>query len=104
GNIVTERRDGFVIDGGPDSFVSMRPQSKALCEDLGLGDHLIPTTPRIRRGFVALNGGLVQMLEVLSLGVPTRVWPMVRTPLVSWLRQAPDGRDLLFALEPASHD
>jgi protoporphyrinogen oxidase len=29
GNIVTERRDGFVIDGGPDSFVANKPQASA---------------------------------------------------------------------------
>jgi oxygen-dependent protoporphyrinogen oxidase len=104
GNIVTERRDGFVIDGGPDSFVAMRPQAKALCEDLGLGDHLIPTTPRNRRVFVALDGGLVQMPEGLSLGVPTRVWPMVRTPLVSWRGKARMALDLVIPKGPTSGD
>ncbi len=104
GNIVTERRDGFVIDGGPDSFVAMRPQAKALCDDLGLGDRLIPTTPRNRRVFVALNGGLVQMPEGLSLGVPTRVWPMVRTPLVSWLGKARMALDLLIPKGPTDGD
>ena len=96
GNIVTERSGGFVIDGGPDSFVVMRPQAKALCEDLGLGDRLIPTTKRNRRVFVAHSGGLVQMPEGLSLGVPTRVWPMVRTPLVSWLGKARMALDLVI--------
>ncbi len=104
GNIVTERSGGFVIDGGPDSFVVMRPQAKALCEDLGLGDHLIPTTPRNRRVFVALNGGLVQMPEGLSLGVPTRVWPMVRTPLVSWVGKARMALDLVLPKGPTDSD
>jgi oxygen-dependent protoporphyrinogen oxidase len=104
GNIVTERSGGFVIDGGPDSFVAMRPQAKALCEDLGLGDRLIPTTPRNRRVFVALNGGLVQMPEGLSLGVPTRVWPMVRTPLVSWFGKARMALDLVIPKGPTDGD
>ncbi len=43
GNIQTERRAGFLIDGGPDSFVVTRPQAMALCKDIGLGDRLIPT-------------------------------------------------------------
>lgn len=104
GNIVTERSGGFVIDGGPDSFVAMRPQAKALCEDLGLGDRLIPTTPRNRRVFVARNGGLVQMPEGLSLGVPTKVWPMVRTPLVSWLGKARMALDLVIPKGPTDVD
>jgi oxygen-dependent protoporphyrinogen oxidase len=44
GNLHTERRDGFVIDGGPDAFVAMRPQALALCKELGLGERLIPTS------------------------------------------------------------
>ena len=96
GNIVTERRDGFVIDGGPDSFVAVRPQAKALCNDLGLGDRLIPTTERNRRVYVAHRGALEHMPEGLSLGVPTRVWPMVKTPLVSWAGKARMALDLVL--------
>ena len=104
GNIVTERRDGFVIDGGPDSFVAVRPQAKALCNDLGLADRLIPTTERNRRVYVAHKGALEPMPEGLSLGVPTRVWPMARTPLVSWAGKARMALDLVLPKGRADSD
>src|SRR5882724_472187 len=37
GNVLTVRKDGFVIEAGPDSFVVTRPHALALCEELGLG-------------------------------------------------------------------
>jgi len=96
GNIVTERRDGFVIDGGPDSFVAVRPHATALCKEIGLGDRLIPTTERNRRVYVLHEGGLEELPEGLALGVPTRVLPMVKTKLVSWPAKARMALDLVL--------
>ena len=36
GTIQTERRDGFVVECGPDSFVSEKPWALALCRRLGI--------------------------------------------------------------------
>ncbi|HVY46193.1 MAG TPA: protoporphyrinogen oxidase [Minicystis sp.] len=83
GNIQTERRDGFVIDGGPDSFVANKPQATALCKELGLESHLIATTARNRKVYLEQDGKLVPMPEGLMLGVPTRFLPMVTTPIFS---------------------
>jgi oxygen-dependent protoporphyrinogen oxidase len=40
GKILTERRDGFVIEGGPDTFVTTKPWAMALCSELGIQDRL----------------------------------------------------------------
>src|SRR5512143_3301646 len=55
GVIRTERVDGWVIDGGPDSILVQKPAAVALCRELGVADRLTPTlTPRtayvMRRG------------------------------------------------------
>lgn len=84
GNIVTEKRDGFVIDGGPDSFLRTKPWAVELCKQLGLEKDLITTRPEGRRVYVAHRGSLEEMPAGLSLGVPTRLWPFVATPLLSW--------------------
>jgi protoporphyrinogen/coproporphyrinogen III oxidase len=94
GNIRTERREGFLIDGGPDSFVVTRPQATALCKEIGLGDRLIPTTPKNRRVYVLHRGALELLPEGLMLGVPTRILPMVRTRLLSWPSKARMALDL----------
>ena len=36
GVITTERVDGWVIDGGPDSMLVQKPAAVALCRELGL--------------------------------------------------------------------
>jgi oxygen-dependent protoporphyrinogen oxidase len=38
GVVTTERVNGWVIDGGPDSMLVQKPAAVALCRELGLGD------------------------------------------------------------------
>jgi oxygen-dependent protoporphyrinogen oxidase len=83
GNIQTERNDGFVIDTGPDAFVVTRPQALHLCEELGLGPRLIETIPENRRVYVLRHGKLTPMPEGLVLGIPSRIRPFLRSPLLS---------------------
>ena len=83
GNVLTVRKDGFIIDAGPDSFVVTRPHALQLCEELGLGPRIIETRPENRRVYVARHGRLVPMPEGLVLGVPTRIRPFLRSPLLS---------------------
>ena len=52
GNLVTERTDGFVIDGGPDSWVSSKPEATALARELGLGSS-VGTNEATRRYYIA---------------------------------------------------
>jgi oxygen-dependent protoporphyrinogen oxidase len=81
GNIVTEERDGFLLDGGPDSFVRTKPDAVELIREVGLGDDLV--TPESRRVYVVHHGRLELMPAGLALAVPTRLGPMVKTPLLS---------------------
>jgi protoporphyrinogen/coproporphyrinogen III oxidase len=37
GTIATERAGGYLIEGGPDSFLTEKPWALALCDRLGLG-------------------------------------------------------------------
>src|SRR3974377_769029 len=41
GSIQTERVEGFLIEGGPDSFLTEKPEAAALCRRLGVGDSLL---------------------------------------------------------------
>jgi protoporphyrinogen/coproporphyrinogen III oxidase len=52
GKIVTERAEGFVIEGGPDTFLSYKPRGLGLCRELGLEDRLHGTNEKIRRTYV----------------------------------------------------
>jgi len=41
GVIVTEHRDGFVVEGGPDGFLAAEPELPALAAELGIADRLV---------------------------------------------------------------
>jgi oxygen-dependent protoporphyrinogen oxidase len=82
GVIVSERTDGFVIDGGPDSLLVQKPAGVELCGELGLSDRLVPTLPP-RTAFVLRRGTLVPLPEASFLGLPTRMAPFLKSPLFS---------------------
>ncbi|HLZ49473.1 MAG TPA: protoporphyrinogen oxidase [Candidatus Acidoferrum sp.] len=56
GMIRSERRDGFLLELGPQSF-SSTPQLTELCRDLGIASELVTAPPRAPR-FLLLNGQL----------------------------------------------
>ena len=83
GNILTVRDNGYVIDAGPDSFLRTKPEAARLCTELGLGSELIAPGEAGRRVLVAHHGQLTPMPAGMALAVPTRVGPMLATPLLS---------------------
>ena len=104
GNLVSERHDGFLIDGGPDSWVAAKPEGAALCRELGLGDALIETIPANRRVYLAHQGGLVPMPEGVVLGVPTRFAPLAKSPVLSWSAKLRAAADLVLPATPPPGD
>ncbi len=93
GVIRTEREAGCVIEAGPDSFLSEKPAALRLCERLGLVDALVGTREEFRRTYVVRAGRLHALPDGFLLMAPTRLWPLVATPLFSWsgkLRMALD--------------
>lgn len=96
GVIATERSGGFVIEAGPDSFLSEKPAALRLCERLGLGERLIGTREELRRTYVVRGGRLHALPEGFLLLAPTRFWPLLTTPLFSWPGKLRMALDLLL--------
>lgn len=71
GKIVTERTDGFVIEGAPDSFLSRKERGVGLCEELHLGDELVGRRPEHARSFVRRGAELLPLPEGLTGMIPT---------------------------------
>ena len=84
GCIKTEQVEGFLVEAGPDSFISEKPWALQLCERLGLTSRLISTNSARQNVFVVHRGRLVPLPEGFLLMAPTRLWPVIRTPLFSW--------------------
>ncbi|HXY38411.1 MAG TPA: FAD-dependent oxidoreductase, partial [Vicinamibacteria bacterium] len=61
GVIRTETRDGFLLEGGPDSILAQKPEGLALCREIGLGERLVPTNPDDRSVYI-LRGGVLHPL------------------------------------------
>ena len=84
GKIVTERAQGFILEGGPDSFLAQKPWGVELCRRLGLDSQLMGTNPMRRRTFVLSEGRLRELPEGMSMGLPRKVGPFVRSGVLSW--------------------
>ncbi|MFN8679020.1 MAG: protoporphyrinogen oxidase [Thermomicrobiales bacterium] len=83
GKICTERVDGFLIEGGPDSFLSAKPRGVGLATELGLGDALIGVTPQRHRAFILYDNAFHPIPEGLTGLVPTKLGPVARSGLLS---------------------
>jgi len=114
GKIVTERVDDFLVEGGADSFASRKPRGVGLVRELGLGERLVPTGSSGltespgggRRGaarvHVVRGDRLVPLPAGLSLVVPTRAGPIVRSPLLSFRGKLRLGLDLVLPRRDAA--
>jgi oxygen-dependent protoporphyrinogen oxidase len=94
GNIVTVSHNGFIIDGGPDSWVATKPHATRLARDLGLGDELIGTRPDSRKVYIVWRRKLHPMPEGLVLGIPTEWRPFAESELLDASAKLRAGLDL----------
>jgi oxygen-dependent protoporphyrinogen oxidase len=104
GKILTEVRDGFIIEGGPDSFISQKPWAMELCHKLGLSAHLERTNTHQTQTYVFNNGSIIPLPNGLMLLAPTRLMPFLKTPLFSWPGKLRMGLDLLLPSKKADED
>jgi len=96
GKILTERTDGFIIEGGPDTFLSLKPRGLGLCRELGLENRLHGTNEKIRRTYVMRGNKLHELPEGLTGLIPSRFGPMTKTGLISPLGKLRMGLDYLI--------
>lgn len=100
GVILSEQIDGYTVDGGPDALLIQKPEGIKLCEELGLGDLLVPTKlPRL--AFIQRDGRLHALPAGSVLGIPTSWGPFIKTRLFSWAGKARMGAELFI---PARRD
>jgi oxygen-dependent protoporphyrinogen oxidase len=83
GTIQTKHRDGFLLERGPDSFISEKPEALSLAHRLGIESELIQTNEQYRRSFIVRNGRLRPVPEGFQLLAPSRFWPFVTSDIFS---------------------
>jgi oxygen-dependent protoporphyrinogen oxidase len=83
GIVETVREGGFIIECGPDAWVTEKPWAKALAEELGLADEIIPSNDATRKTYVLLNGHLQPMPDGMRMMVPTDLTALDNSELFS---------------------
>jgi oxygen-dependent protoporphyrinogen oxidase len=76
GAVVTDRVDGFLVEGGPNSMMLKTATAEGFVERIGLRDAIVPANPDATKRFLVKNGQVVAM--------PTSGMAAIKTPLYSW--------------------
>lgn len=84
GKINTLRRDGFVIERGPDSFLARKKPIIDLAMDLGIEQQLTGTNPAAKKTYILHRRKLHAMPQGLVLGIPTEIAPFAKTGLLTF--------------------
>ena len=101
GKIKTEKIDGFaegpfVVEGGPDSYITTKPWAWQLTGRLGLQDEVLGTNDAQRKVFVLHKGKPTPLPDGVMLIVPTKFTPFALSPLISPLGKLRMGMDLFI--------
>ncbi|HML94139.1 MAG TPA: protoporphyrinogen oxidase [Thermodesulfobacteriota bacterium] len=84
GPIRTIERDDFLVEEGPDAFITTKPWGLNLCRRLGLDGELIETDDSKRRTYILRGSDLVEIPEGFVMLAPSRLAPFLTSPLFSW--------------------
>jgi protoporphyrinogen/coproporphyrinogen III oxidase len=104
GVLLTEHIEGCVVEGGPDSFLTEKSWAADFCRELGLGDQLISSNDAQRKTYIFAENRLVPMPDGLAFVVPTRIWPIVFSPLFSLSTKRRMAREWFLSPREATED
>ncbi len=104
GKVRTVREAGFVVETGPDAVVRYKPWALALARELGLEEAIVGTRPARPAAFIHVGGRAHPLPEGLNVVIPSRLGPLVRTPLLSPLGKLRAGLDLVLPRGPTGDE
>ena len=104
GTVATEQIDGYLIEAGPDSFLTEKPWGLSLCDRIGLTPQLIEPWPLHRRTFVVHAGRLHPLPDGFHLLAPARLRPLLQSRLFSWKGKVRMAMDLVLPRGPVRGD
>ncbi|HYI95946.1 MAG TPA: protoporphyrinogen oxidase [Bryobacteraceae bacterium] len=84
GLIKTELIDGCVAEAGPDSFLTTKTAAKELAEELGLSQELVGSNDHQRATFIWKRGRMVKLPDGMTMMVPGKIGPILKSDLLSW--------------------
>ncbi|WP_194841155.1 protoporphyrinogen oxidase [Sporosarcina cascadiensis] len=81
GKIQTVRRDGYIIERGPDSFLIRKKSVDQLAEDLGIADQLVRNATG--QAYILLQDEMHPIPAGAVMGIPTEIKPFITSGLFS---------------------
>lgn len=84
GVIQTRTLAGCVLEEGPDSFLSAKPEALELIRELGLEGEVIGSNDHQRATWIYRDGKMIPLPDGLMMMVPTKVMPLAASSLLSW--------------------
>ncbi len=94
GLIGTVAREGCILETGPESWLAAKPWAEQLIRELGLADEITGSDDARRRTYVLRHGQFVRLPEGLQMVVPTKIWPVLESPLFSWKTKLRMGTEI----------
>ena len=94
GVIITQNPSSCIVELGPDSYLSAKPWARDLINEVGLGGEVIGSKDDERVTFIWKAGKLTPIPDGLQFMVPTRVGPILQSPLFSLKAKFQMGKDL----------
>jgi oxygen-dependent protoporphyrinogen oxidase len=86
----------FVVDGGPDCFLTEKPACHRIARLTGIFDDELPTDESRKRTWILSRGKLHQMPEGVMMFAPTKFLPFATTGLFSWSGKTRMAMDLFI--------
>ena len=94
GELVESEYGTFVVDGGPDSFLTMKPAVHRIAKLVGIDADKMPTDDSRKKTLILKNGRLYPMPDGVMQFAPTKFVPFATTGLFSWSGKIRAGMDL----------
>lgn len=104
GVLRTERRDGYLIEHGADNFITTVPWALDFCRRIGFERELVSTNDIHRRAFVVRKGKLRPIPAGFAIMAPSRIWPVLSTPILSPLGKLRLASELLVPRRKSGAD
>ena len=83
GILQTVQSDGFSVEYSADNFITNVPWALDLCRRIGFEEQLLQTNSQYRQAFVVHKGRLQKIPEGFLIVAPSRIWPVMTTPILS---------------------
>ena len=90
GKIQTVRRDGFIIERGPDSFLIRKKSIGIFAKDLGIEDELVKNATG--QAYILVNGKLHPIPGGSVMGIPTEIGSIFENGILFISRKTSCGR------------